>query len=406
MGSFGKALRWWRSGAGLSQAELAEALSWSQSQVSRAECGTVLPDRDLVCRIDRVLNADGELLRASDVDRGRLSGRQREWHIGLEAERIFGSDAKIGTVDQIVTAAEELCCGYSWCDADELRRDCRIGFEHIARVLEGRISVKEHRELAVGAGWLALLLGCVENDLGREWEAEQARRTGHRLGVESSHAEIVAWSFEMSAWFALCRDRPGGVGQYAEAGLNAAPGASVAIQLHVHWAKALARMGDRAGMRRLLDRAERLLARHGQPARPDNHFVVDPGKWAFFAMECHRVACDDLAASEFARQVLRLSQLPDGSERNPMRAGEARLTLAIAALRSGEVEEATEWARVALGAGRRSLPQVTSLVADLSRLTQHLLPKDPAARSLKEELRKARARMPSSRFRTTSSPVP
>jgi transcriptional regulator with XRE-family HTH domain len=407
VGSFGKSLRTWRVSAGLTQVELAKEAGWSQSQVSRTESGNVLPPDDIVRRLDLVLSADGELFRALASERSRVSAeRRQEWRIGYEADRVFGSDAGLGIVDQVTVATEELCCDYSWRDAREVRDECRAQFRRIEQLLEGRTTLREHRQLIVSAGWLALLLGCLENDLGREWEAEQARRAAWRLGVEAAHGEIIAWSFEMSAWYAFCRDRQNSVGQHVEAGLRAAPSSSVAIQLNVHQAKALARKADLAGMRQALGLVEQLVARHEHLGRVDNHFVIDPEKWVFFAMGCHRIAGDDATASDFAREVLRLSHRPDGTESNPMRAGEARLTLAIAALRSGELEEATEWARAALSTSRRTISQTASMVTDLLRLAQCLLPKDPAAHVLTEELHVVLAHMaPARRVRQSASAV-
>ncbi|QTR06033.1 helix-turn-helix transcriptional regulator, partial [Saccharothrix algeriensis] len=50
METFGDALRRLRMAARLSQAELAKAAAWSQSQVSRAESGRFVPDEATVAR--------------------------------------------------------------------------------------------------------------------------------------------------------------------------------------------------------------------------------------------------------------------------------------------------------------------------------------------------------------------
>jgi hypothetical protein len=68
-----------------------------------------------------------------------------------------------------------------------------------------RLTLAQHRELLVTAGWLALLLGCVHYDLGEREQAEAARQAACQAGLQAGHGEIIAWSYEMAAWFALTR---------------------------------------------------------------------------------------------------------------------------------------------------------------------------------------------------------
>lgn len=109
--------------------------------------------------------------------------------------------------------------------------------------------------------------GCLNYDLGLTNHAETARTEAFRLGQEAGHGEIVAWSFEMSAWFALTQGRLRSIPDYVEAGINAAPHASVASQLAAQAAKAHARMGNASDVQRALDHAARLLSNH-EPPRP------------------------------------------------------------------------------------------------------------------------------------------
>jgi hypothetical protein len=104
-----------------------------------------------------------------------------------------------------------------------------------------------------------------------------------QLGREAGHPEIVGRAHEMQAWFALTQGRYPGVLRAARAGQHTAPNGSAAVQLAGQEAKALARTGDIAGVRATLDRGAALLADLPAPDRPDNHFVVDPAKWDFYA---------------------------------------------------------------------------------------------------------------------------
>ncbi|RKT53062.1 helix-turn-helix domain-containing protein [Saccharothrix australiensis] len=400
METFGEALRRLRVAARLSQAELAKAAQWSQSQVSRSEGGRFLPDEGTVTRLDQLLQARGALIKAHLVS-GTSSGAgpapdvQAPWMISDVMRQIHRSDVGHETIDQLSVMTEELCCEYAWRNADDLRRDAQQQLEYVGQLLNGPTTLREHRELMVNAGWLTLLIGCVDYDLGLPRHAESARTAAFQLGRESGHGEIVAWSFEMSAWFALTQDRLRSVAEYTEAGSKAAPGSSVVVQLAAQAAKAQARMGNRTEVERILDEGYRLLEQHQNPLRPENHFVIDPTKWDFYAMDCYRLVGDNDRASKHAREVLKLSRKPDGTERSPMRASEARLTLAVAALDSGDVEASASWAHEAFSADRRSVTHLAMLADELSEKVRELMPGDPAAKPLQEELAVFRASLPS-----------
>jgi hypothetical protein len=126
-------------------------------------------------------------------------------------------------------------------------------------------------------------------------------------------------------------------------------------------AKALARMGDVKGLRETLDRGRRTLDRFPLAERTEHHFVVDPAKWDFYAMDAYRLAGEDQQASEYAREVLAHGAGPNGAELSPMRMAEARLTLGVAAARSGDLEQAVSAGIEALNGSRRSLPRCSWL---------------------------------------------
>jgi hypothetical protein len=67
--------------------------------------------------------------------------------------------------------------------------------------------VHQHRELLTAAGWLALLVGCLEYDLGMRAGAEATKTAAQQLGTEAGATKIVGWTHEMSAWFALTQGR-------------------------------------------------------------------------------------------------------------------------------------------------------------------------------------------------------
>ncbi|MFD9736677.1 helix-turn-helix domain-containing protein [Umezawaea sp. NPDC059074] len=391
METFGDALKRLRVAARLSQADLAKAAAWSQSQVSRAETNRFTPDEATVTRLDLLLQAQGSLIKAhtmgtSGANGGKATDVNTPWAISDIVRQIHRTDIGSETIDQLHVITEELCCEYAWRNAADLRRDAQLQLEYVGQLLNGPSTLREHRELMVIAGWLTLLIGCVDYDLGLPRHAESARTAAYQLGKEAGHGEIVAWSFEMSAWFALTQGRLRSVAEYTEAGTKAAPNASVAVQLAAQTAKAHARMGNRAEVQRILDEGYRTLGQHENPLRPENHFVIDPTKWDFYAMDCYRLIGENNQAAEHAQAVLKLSRKADGSERSPMRASEARLTLAVTSLQSGDIEAAASWAHQAFNADRKSVTHLEMLADELTENLQNLTRNDPAGKSLKDEL--------------------
>jgi transcriptional regulator with XRE-family HTH domain len=386
--TFGDTLRQLRTDAGLTQGELAEQANWSQSRISRTEQNLFTPDDATVQRLDRALDANGQLITAytnACAPSSELIHPGRDPLIFSDLLRkIHRTDVGRDTIDQLTIITEQLCCEYVSRRPEELREDAHHQLEYVQRLLEGRTRLSEHRELLVIAGWLSLLIGCLNYDLGLARHAETARTAASQLGREAGHGDIIAWSFEMSAWFALTQGRLRSALDYADAGLTAAPHASVAVQLAAQAAKAHARMGNPSDVRRALDHGARLLSEHDHPTHPENHFVIDPAKWDFYAMDCYRILGDNTRAAENAHEVLRLSQRPDGTDRSPMRATEARLTLAIVSLRTGDIDHATDWARQAFSTDRKSINSLTMITVELYHQARTHYGKDPALNALND----------------------
>jgi hypothetical protein len=91
-----------------------------------------------------------------------------------------------------------------------------------------------------------------------------------------------------------------GVIAAARAGTEAAPHSGVSVQLAAQEAKAWARIGDRRQVEVSLDRGRRLLDVMPYPDNLDDHFVVDPAKFDFYAMDCYRMLAEDKLAEGLA----------------------------------------------------------------------------------------------------------
>lgn len=273
------------------------------------------------------------------------------------------SSINSAALESIEDGIDQLARAHPYANADYLHERTRNGLHYVTKQLEGRVTLRQHRELLVDAGWLFLLNACVQYDRGQREAANLSKAAALRIGEEAGHGEIKAWAWEIEAWFALTQSRWQDMLNAVEAGHMADQTHSVGVQLYAHKARAAARMGDARLVRDSLDAGRARLDRLPRPDHPEHHFIIDPDKWDFYEMDAYRLLGDDERAAAHARSVIRISTGPDGTEISPMRAAEARLTLGVAAARMGEIEEAIGMGTTALEADRKSLPSLL-LVAD------------------------------------------
>jgi hypothetical protein len=279
-------------------------------------------------------------------------------------------------LDALRITADRLCSEYATMPPDQLLTEGRAWLRRITQMQGQRLTLHQHREILVLAGWVALLIGCVEYDLGDRQAAETTRQAALSLGREADHAEIQGWAHEIRAWIALTSGDYHGVVSAATTGTDTAPHHSVAVQLAAQEAKAWARIGDRRQTEVALDRGRRLLDSMPYPDNLDHHFVVDPTKFDFYAMDCYRHLAADAIADNLASEVIRASTDFDGTERAPMRVAEARITHGVVAARQGDLELAIHHGQQALTAKRKSLPSLAMVSRDLTRVLKDRYPSE------------------------------
>ncbi len=237
------------------------------------------------------------------------------------------------------------------------------------------------------AGWVALLVGCVEYDTGNRQAAETTRQAALSLGIEADHGEIMAWAHEMRAWINLTSGDYHGVVAASRAGTEVTPHSSVAVQLAAQEAKAWARIGDRRQTEVALDRGRRLLDTMPYPENLDHHFVVDPTKFDFYAMDCYRMLADDKMAENLASEVIQNSTDFDGRERAPVRVAEARITLGVVAARQDDLDSAIRYGEDAINENsRKSLPSLLMVSRDLVRVLNDRYPNEASAEEYHDHL--------------------
>ena len=190
----------------------------------------------------------------------------------------------------------------------------------------------------------------------------------------------------MRAWINLTRSDYHGVITAARAGAKVTPHSSVAVQLAAQEAKAWSRLGDRRQTEVALDRGRRLLDSMPYPENLDHHFVVDPTKFDFYAMDCYRLLADDKMAENLAHEVIQASTDFDGKERSPMRLAEARITLGVVAARQGDLDEAISQGERALSSERQSLPSLLMASRDLTHLLTDRYPAEQGTQQYLDQL--------------------
>lgn len=302
--------------------------------------------------------------------------------------RLRMSDVSPATLEALAITADRLGCDYSHLPPEELHTESQAWLRRLTTLLDRRLTLTQHREVLTLAGQVALLVGCLEYDMGRRRPAETTRQAALSLGREAENAHVIGWAHEMRAWYALTQGQYRSAIAAADLGLAAAgPTHSVSVQLAAHRAKAWARIGDTREVTAALDQGRTLLEALPYPDNVDNHFVVDPGKWDFYTMDCYRHVGEDTLAETYAREVLRTAANADGTIIRPMRAAEARVTLGIVAARRSDLEAALTEGHLALAGDRRSVPSLAMNAGELVATLRRRYPGEPEVEDYADEVR-------------------
>jgi tetratricopeptide (TPR) repeat protein len=261
---------------------------------------------------------------------------------------------------------------------------------YVTGLLEKRVTLAQHRDLLVIAGWLAALLACTLYDAGDPGAAETARRLTRQFGDNAGHGELVAWSYEIAAWYALVEGRFARCAELCQAGLEHAGVSNAAVQLTLQASRAYARMADKEATKTLAAGKD-ILERLPVPEHPQHHFVFDRDKYEFYTASIYTwLGTDDAAAEENAREVVARCHGRDGSVTWPTRLSTTLVNLGQIAGRRGDLDEAVSLGESALRCGRRSaelLPRAVELERRLANRYGAERLVDEYGQILREEVR-------------------
>jgi tetratricopeptide (TPR) repeat protein len=398
-------LRSWRDSAHMTRAEFADAINRSptglalklccdEERIRRWEAGEVLwPSSEYRKALREVTELDLQdlgFLPSYARDRRALVAvkpvsvdplaTEREIFSTMELARLLdGADIGAGTLDALEEAADLLCRAYPKTPSHILSARIKIRLKHVIDLLGGRMTIGQHRRLLAVAGWMIALLGCVHYDMQDREEAEAARQMARQLAKEADDPDLLAWTWEMSAWFALVEDRYEDVIDSAAAGLAIKDSGSVGVQLRLQEAKAYARLYDARETHRALKEASSTLCKLPPPEHPDNHFVFDHSKWMHYTATVYTWLGDDRQAKEHALEVIDDHRRPDGTTRAPMRTAEARLSLATVSAREGDLDGAVTWGKSAFEFDTKPMADLLSRGKDLDHLLRSTFHQHPLA---------------------------
>ncbi|MGY1895502.1 helix-turn-helix domain-containing protein [Nocardia gipuzkoensis] len=264
--------------------------------------------------------------------------------------RVAASDLGGDTLDRLEAAVDDLASAYSSTPPAELLIRIRQHLGYAGRLMDGRMTLGQHRRLLVAVGWLALLASTCHIDLGQTGDAAARGHLAWKLSEEAGHREIAAWCLETRAWQQLTGGEYAAAADLARSAQSLAPEDSSAyIQATAQEGRALARLGDRQGTYGALRRVARLVSALSTPERPEHHFRYDPAKSdAYVATTLSWLG--DPAAESYARHVL--ADLSAAPTTRPRRIAMANLDLARALVAADKPEEAASVALEAVESGR------------------------------------------------------
>lgn len=161
---------------------------------------------------------------------------------GLETLEIVArlrcSDVSATTLDALRITTDRICSDYPHVSSAELTIEGHDWLQKITMLLDRRLTLSQHREVLTIAGYLTLLVGCLEYDMGDRPSADASRLAALSLGDEAGNADLIGWGHEMRAWYSLTQGDCRGAIVASELGQQAAPTHGVAVQLAAQKAKA------------------------------------------------------------------------------------------------------------------------------------------------------------------------
>lgn len=323
---FGPALARLRRSKGVSLRALAEKVNYSKTYLSDIERGLRPATEDLAARSDSALGARGALaalLLPDDATRDL-------------ADRVAATDVSEASLRRLEDVVEQLAVDYSSTSGHLLLPVAQRHVGYVAKLLDGRMTLTQHRRLLNLGAWLSLEAATIEVDLHERTSAHTRLRLADGMAKETEHAELRAWVMETRAWDQLTEHDYRAALTLSQAAQHLAPaGSSALIQATAQEGRALARLGQPDEVRAVIGKVTALAGPLPTPDRPEHHYRYDPSKLDAYVATTLSWS-GDAAAEAQARQVLARLE----AEGRHRRASSARIDLGLALAESSPDEAA------------------------------------------------------------------
>jgi len=317
-----------------SQEELADRVGVSVITVRRWEAG----QRPQPLHLRKLT----EILEATPSELGFESG-------AAELSRLEIDPEDLPDPDELVAAVSRLKRFYSTTPPDELRRRIDVRLRQIRTLLQGETRPVRRREFFEAAGWLALLRATVQADASQFEDAQNSLHVARDLARRLGHSDLEGWTYETAAWMAATDRRQRDAYDLADRGVQLAPlGGYALVAATLQRGRISGALGEEQAAIRDLLAGERALAAVREVGSPDDHYVLDPAKAAFFASGALVQLRRPSETIEHAAEVVRANDDPRTHNYWPMRVANARLEWAMALTDLRDEDAAFEMATQAL----------------------------------------------------------
>lgn len=387
----GERLATFRQAADLTQGQLAQAVICDRTTVAHVEKGRSRADERFWRVADETCHADGALLTAFHEFEAVKAEHERQaraveladarakvarfqavvpdtgatpvtWHtptpLGDEeqealelARRVGASDVGDETLTRLEAIVDELAVAYTKTPPVELLDRIRQYLAYVARLLDARKTLAEHRRLLVIGGWLSLLAATVHIDLKQQPAATARLKTAASLARHAGHDEIHAWCYETEAWRALNDGKYPQALELSRAAQAIAPsGSSAAIQATAQAGRAWARLKEPKDTYAAIAAVDHLVSPMARPDQPQHHYCYDPDKSIIYTATT-LAWLGDPAAETYAREIIARLATTNDTSRWPRRVALANIDLALALLVTDRLDEACDATLRAISSG-------------------------------------------------------
>jgi transcriptional regulator with XRE-family HTH domain len=267
----------------------------------------------------------------------------------------------LGPPDDIGAAVARLRTAYPRTPPLAVLADVEAGLGQVRRLLERKPTGLHLRTILVASAWLHLLAGTARFDLFDRPASRLYRSEAERLAAESGDSELLGWTYETAAHFALVEGEFRDAIQHARAAQHSAPPKSTAaLAGHLQEARSWSQLGSSLDAIAALHRASAIFEGQSEAGRPGDHYSFDAQKFGFFAATTYAEVGQTAEAERTARSVI------VACAHRPNTAANTRVTLALALAQRGELDEAAHEAASAL-AGPRVHPDTLRRAREVGR---------------------------------------